>query len=180
MNASSTCAGSRSAPAFRCEDVAKRLVDYGFHAPTMSFPVPDTLMIEPTESEGKRELDRFCDAMIEIRREIAEVEDGNGDRADNVLKHAPHTHALLLGDWTRPYSREKAFFPVKAVGARQILAAGGPGRQRVRRPQPGVHLPADGGIRGSGRVSCRREGSHNWPRLRGRPGAARPSELSNR
>ncbi len=81
MNASSICAGSRSAPALSVEDVAKRLVDYGFHAPTMSFPVVDTLMIEPTESEGKRELDRFCDAMIEIREEIAEVEEGKADRS---------------------------------------------------------------------------------------------------
>ena len=93
------------------EDVAKRLVDYGFHAPTMSFPVVDTLMIEPTESEGKREIDRFCDAMIAIRREIAEVEEGKADRLENVLKHAPHTHALLFTEWTRPYSKEKAFFP---------------------------------------------------------------------
>jgi glycine dehydrogenase len=95
------------------EDVAKRLVDYGFHAPTMSFPVVDTLMIEPTESEGKRELDRFCDAMIEIAKEIAEVEQGKADRADNVLKNAPHTHRLLLGDWKHPYPKEKAFFPLK-------------------------------------------------------------------
>ncbi len=95
------------------EDVAKRLVDYGFHAPTMSFPVVDTLMIEPTESECKRELDRFCDAMIEIRKEIAEVEEGNADKLDNVLKNAPHTHKLLLGEWTHPYSKEKAYFPLK-------------------------------------------------------------------
>ena len=95
------------------EDVAKRLVDYGFHAPTMSFPVVDTLMIEPTESECKRELDRFCDAMIEIRKEIAEVEEGKADKLDNVLKNAPHTHRLLLGDWKHPYSKEKAFFPLK-------------------------------------------------------------------
>ena len=95
------------------EDVAKRLVDYGFHAPTMSFPVPDTLMIEPTESESKRELDRFCDAMIEIRKEIAEVEEGRADRQDNVLKNAPHTHRLLMGEWKHPYSKEKAFFPLK-------------------------------------------------------------------
>ncbi len=95
------------------EDVAKRLVDYGFHAPTMSFPVVDTLMIEPTESEAKGELDRFCDALIEIRREIAEVEEGRADRQDNVLKNAPHTHRLLLGDWKHPYSKEKAFFPLK-------------------------------------------------------------------
>jgi glycine dehydrogenase len=95
------------------EDVAKRLVDYGFHAPTMSFPVVDTLMIEPTESEGKRELDRFCDAMIAIAGEIAEVEKGKADRADNVLKNAPHTHAELFGEWTHPYSKEQAFFPLK-------------------------------------------------------------------
>jgi len=95
------------------EDVAKRLVDYGFHAPTMSFPVVDTLMIEPTESEGKRELDRFCDTMIEIRKEIAEVEEGKADKLDNVLKNAPHTHRLLLADWKHPYSKEKAFFPLK-------------------------------------------------------------------
>ncbi|HUF45879.1 MAG TPA: aminomethyl-transferring glycine dehydrogenase [Aestuariivirgaceae bacterium] len=100
------------------EDVAKRLIDYGFHAPTMSWPVPETLMVEPTESESKRELDRFCDAMIAIRAEIAEVEAGRADRADrdqNVLKHAPHTHHLLMSDWTRGYSRETAFFPLKAV-----------------------------------------------------------------
>jgi glycine dehydrogenase len=95
------------------EDVAKRLVDYGFHAPTMSFPVVDTLMIEPTESEPKKELDRFCDAMIEIRKEIAEVEEGKADRTDNVLKNAPHTHRLLLGDWKHSYSKEKAYFPLK-------------------------------------------------------------------
>ena len=97
------------------EDVAKRLVDYGYHAPTMSFPVADTMMIEPTESEGKRELDRFCDAMIAIRREIAEVEEGKVDKADNVLKNAPHTHGLLLGDWKHPYSKEKAYFPLKEL-----------------------------------------------------------------
>ncbi len=95
------------------DDVAKRLVDYGFHAPTMSFPVPDTLMIEPTESESKRELDRFCDAMIQIRREIAAVEEGKADAEDNVLRNAPHTHALLLeGSWSKPYSKQEAFFPL--------------------------------------------------------------------
>jgi glycine dehydrogenase len=96
------------------EDVAKRLVDYGYHAPTMSWPVPETLMIEPTESESKRELDHFCDAMIAIRGEIGEVEAGTADRQNNVLKHAPHTHHLLLQDWDRPYSKEKAYFPLKA------------------------------------------------------------------
>ena len=100
------------------DDVAKRLVDYGFHAPTMSFPVPDTMMIEPTESEAKRELDRFCDAMIKIRAEIAAVEAGEVDAEDNLLKNAPHTHHLLLdGDWQKPYSKEEAFFPLTALRA---------------------------------------------------------------
>jgi glycine dehydrogenase len=98
------------------EDVAKRLVDYGFHAPTMSFPVPDTLMIEPTESESKRELDRLCDALISIRNEIADVESGKADKEDNLLKNAPHTHHLLLqGDWPHPYSREAAYFPLHTI-----------------------------------------------------------------
>ena len=94
------------------DDVAKRLVDYGFHAPTMSFPVADTLMIEPTESENKRELDRFCDAMIAIRAEIAAIENGEADAEDNLLKNAPHTHRMLLAQtWEKPYSPEQAFFP---------------------------------------------------------------------
>jgi glycine dehydrogenase len=98
------------------EDVAKRLVDYGFHAPTMSFPVPDTLMIEPTESEAKRELDRLCDALIAIRGEIADVESGKADRENNLLRNAPHTHHLLLqGDWTHPYSKEEAYFPLHTL-----------------------------------------------------------------
>jgi len=98
------------------DDVAKRLVDYGFHSPTMSFPVAGTLMIEPTESESKRELDRFCDAMIAIRAEIQAVEDGAMDAQDNPLVNAPHTHHLLLADdWPHPYSREQAFFPLKEL-----------------------------------------------------------------
>jgi glycine dehydrogenase len=97
------------------EDVAKRLVDYGFHAPTMSWPVPDTMMVEPTESEAKDELDRFCDAMIAIRAETAGIERGEADPGNNPLRNAPHTADLLIAEWTRPYSREKAFFPVAAV-----------------------------------------------------------------
>ena len=92
-------------------DVAKRLMDYGFHAPTVSWPVAGTMMIEPTESESLEELDRFCDALIAIRAEIAAVETGTADRADNVLKNAPHTAAMITGDWTHPYTREEAAHP---------------------------------------------------------------------
>ena len=93
-------------------DVAKRLMDYGFHAPTVSWPVPGALMIEPTESESKAELERFCDALISIREEIAEIEAGTADRQDNVLKNAPHTVEMVTqSDWCHPYSREKAAFP---------------------------------------------------------------------
>lgn len=98
------------------EDIAKRLMDYGFHAPTVSFPVAGTLMIEPTESETKEELDRFCDALIEIRNEIREVEEGKADKENNVLKNAPHTAAVVTADsWNRPYSREKAAYPLPYV-----------------------------------------------------------------
>ncbi|HEX4922630.1 MAG TPA: aminomethyl-transferring glycine dehydrogenase, partial [Bdellovibrionales bacterium] len=98
------------------EDVAKRLMDYGFHAPTISFPVAGTMMIEPTESEAKPELDRFCDAMISIRNEIREVEEGRMDPKDNPLKNAPHTaETLTKENWTHPYSRQKAAFPAPHV-----------------------------------------------------------------
>ncbi|KRS11488.1 glycine dehydrogenase [Roseovarius atlanticus] len=93
------------------DDIAKRLMDCGFHAPTMSWPVAGTLMIEPTESETKAELDRFCDAMLAIREEIRAIEDGEMDRENNPLKHAPHTMEDLVRDWDRPYSREQACFP---------------------------------------------------------------------
>jgi glycine dehydrogenase len=98
------------------EDVAKRLIDYGFHAPTLSFPVPGTLMVEPTESEPLVELDRYCDAMIAIREEIRQVERGAWPRDDNPLKHAPHTaEALLKADWPHAYSREQAAYPVASL-----------------------------------------------------------------
>ena len=97
-------------------DIAKRLMDYGFHAPTVSFPVPGTLMIEPTESEPKHELDRFCDAMISIRAEIGQVESGELDKLNNPLKNAPHTAVVIAADnWERPYSRQKAAFPLPYV-----------------------------------------------------------------
>ena len=95
------------------QDVAKRLMDYGFHAPTVSFPVAGTMMIEPTESESKDELDRFCDALISIRKEIQAIVDGSADPADNVLKNAPHTAEEVAADaWTHPYSRERAAYPL--------------------------------------------------------------------
>lgn len=104
--------GFRQTAGIEAEDVAKRLIDYGFHAPTVSFPVAGTLMIEPTESESKDELDRFCDALIAIRQEIEDIAGGSADRDDNVLKNAPHTMAMIASDaWTHPYSRSKGAFP---------------------------------------------------------------------
>jgi glycine dehydrogenase len=98
------------------EDIAKRLMDYGFHAPTVSFPVAGTIMVEPTESESREELDRFCEAMIGIRKEIAEIEEGRANAQDNVLKNSPHTaEALASSDWKHPYTREQAAFPSSAT-----------------------------------------------------------------
>ncbi|MEE2980796.1 MAG: aminomethyl-transferring glycine dehydrogenase [Pseudomonadota bacterium] len=98
------------------DEIAKRLVDYGFHAPTMSFPVADTLMVEPTESEAKRELDRFCDAMIQISQEVADIESGKADADNNLLRNAPHTHHLLLtSPWSHPYTKEEAYFPLHSL-----------------------------------------------------------------
>jgi glycine dehydrogenase len=106
------------------EDVAKRLIDYGFHPPTMSWPVAGTIMVEPTESEAKPELDRFCDAMIAIRQEIREIEAGNADRENNLLKNAPHSAATLLQDnWDRPYSRERAAYPTAWTRDNKFWAA---------------------------------------------------------
>ncbi|MBP6394778.1 MAG: glycine dehydrogenase (aminomethyl-transferring), partial [Giesbergeria sp.] len=108
----------KDSSAVMAEDVAKRLIDYGFHAPTLSFPVPNTLMVEPTESESLAELDRFIDAMIAIRAEIALVENGTWPRDNNPLKNAPHTAASLLvdeADWQRPYSRALAAYPLAAL-----------------------------------------------------------------
>ncbi len=97
------------------EDIAKRLMDYGFHAPTMSWPVAGTLMIEPTESESKAEIDRFCDAMIAIRQEIRRIEEGELDRGNNPLANAPHTLEDLMEEWARPYPREEAAYPVSSL-----------------------------------------------------------------
>ncbi|KAF3982634.1 MAG: aminomethyl-transferring glycine dehydrogenase [Methylococcales symbiont of Hymedesmia sp. n. MRB-2018] len=105
------CRSFKKSADITVDDIAKRLIDYGFHAPTVSFPVADTLMIEPTESENQVEIDRFCDALISIREEIKEIETGKADKKINVLKNAPHTHFLLIETWQMPYSKEQAFFP---------------------------------------------------------------------
>ncbi|MHA8056633.1 aminomethyl-transferring glycine dehydrogenase [Aquirufa nivalisilvae] len=115
------CRPFKASVGIEAEDIAKRLMDYGFHAPTLSFPVAGTLMIEPTESENKEELDRFCDALLSIRAEIQEIEDGQADKLNNVLKNAPHTQSVvLIGEWNRPYSREKAVFPLAYVKANKF------------------------------------------------------------
>jgi glycine dehydrogenase len=106
------CRGFEDSANIKVEDIAKRLMDYGFHAPTMSWPVPGTLMFEPTESESKAELDRMCEAMIHIRGEIRAIEDGRADRTDNPLKHAPHTAlAVTADDWSHKYPRRQAAYP---------------------------------------------------------------------
>ncbi len=103
-------------------DIAKRLMDYGFHAPTVSFPVPGTMMIEPTESESKAELDRFCDALIAVREEISELEEGKAEIGNNVIVNAPHTAAMVINsDWAFPYSREKAAYPLEFVKANKFF-----------------------------------------------------------
>jgi glycine dehydrogenase len=118
-------------------DVAKRLMDYGFHAPTVSFPVPGTLMVEPTESEPREELDRFCEAMVAIRQEIQAVIDGTADRRDNVLKHAPHTAAAVSADeWPHSYSRQQAAYPLPFVRARKFWPSVG----RIDNPYGDRHL----------------------------------------
>ncbi len=118
--------GLKKSSGIEVEDVAKRLMDYGFHAPTISFPVPGTLMIEPTESESLQELDRFCQAMISIRHEIAAIEEKRVDPLDNVLKNAPHTiEALLTAEWRHPYTREEAAFPAPWVRERKFWTSVG-------------------------------------------------------
>ncbi len=136
------------------EDVAKRLIDYGFHAPTMSFPVAGTFMIEPTESESLTELDAFCDALIAIRAEVDKVGSGEWDAADNPLKNAPHTAEMLIaGEWKHPYPREDGGYP-GGTGARRPASGRAKYWPPVRRidsaygdRQPGLRLPAAGGVR---------------------------------
>ncbi|MCO4772116.1 MAG: aminomethyl-transferring glycine dehydrogenase [Deltaproteobacteria bacterium] len=115
------CRGFKSSAGISVDDIAKRLMDFGFHAPTMSWPVTGTLMVEPTESESREELDRFIDAMITIRAEIQAIEDGTSDADDNALRHAPHTAASVSGDaWTHPYPREQAAWPLPWVRDRKF------------------------------------------------------------
>jgi len=116
----------RQSAGIEVEDIAKRIIDYGFHPPTVSFPVPGTLMIEPTESESKEELDRFCDALISIREEIRDVEQGTQPRGNNLLTNAPHTLEDVIGDqWDRPYARERAAFPAPWTRAHKVWPAVG-------------------------------------------------------
>ncbi len=116
------------------EDIAKRLMDYGFHAPTLSFPVVDTLMVEPTESESKTELDRFCDAMISIHGELQQIKNGQFDKLDNPLKNAPHTAVEVIGDWQHAYTREQAAYPLSSIRANKfwpsVKRVDGPGGDR--------------------------------------------------
>ena len=126
------CRGFQAEAGVMVEDIAKRLADFGFHAPTMSFPVAGTLMIEPTESEPKSELDRFCEAMIAIRAEIAAIAAGKLDRVDNPLKNAPHTAREVMADhWSHAYTREQAAFPAPFVRGSEILATGCSGGQCI-------------------------------------------------
>jgi glycine dehydrogenase len=135
--------GLKETSGVMAEDVAKRLMDYGFHAPTLSFPVVNTLMVEPTESETLQELDRFIDAMIAIREEIRLVENGSWPQDNNPLKHAPHTaDSLLGGEWNRPYSREVGAAQAQRWLARRIRGPiGHSGLPPRPRPGPPQHLP---------------------------------------
>ena len=136
-------------------DVAKRLIDYGFHAPTVSFPVVGTLMVEPTESEDQAELDRFCDAMIHIREEIEAVATGKRDANDNVLKNAPHTAASVMSaDWKHSYIARGSGLSAAVREGAEILAGGRQDRQPVRRPQSVLHVPADRGDIGTRLNPC--------------------------
>ena len=140
------------------DDVAKRLIDFGFHAPTMSFPVAGTLMVEPTESESLAELDRFVDAMLAIREEIAQIERGEVAHDASALAHAPHpAEDVLVADWDRPYTREQAAYPLPSLRHGEVLATGQPHRRWLRRPQPHVRLSPAGGVRRLSRRSGVRE-----------------------
>ena len=124
-----------------CADIARRLMDYGFHAPTLSFPVHETLMVEPTESEPKAELDRFMEALVQIKRECEEIRDGKADAEDNVVKMAPHTAAEAAADvWLHGYGREKGGLSAEMDPRKQVFPLCVEDRRRVWRPQPAMHL----------------------------------------
>ncbi len=147
------CRGFQAEAGVMVEDIAKRLMDFGFHAPTMSWPVAGTLMIEPTESESKAELDRFCEAMIAIRAEIAAIAAGKLDKADNPLKHAPHTAADVDGERVDACLFARAGGVPAALGrCGEILAAREAGGQCLRRQESGLHLRTAGGLRAGGGV----------------------------
>ena len=155
------CRGFAAEAGIQVEDIAKRLQDYGFHAPTMSWPVPGTLMVEPTESEPRAELDRFCEAMIAIRAEIAAIADGQADRSDNPLRNAPHTAEELTAEtWRHPYSRRQAAFPLRRQRRGEVLAPGQARGQRLWRSEFGMHVRArgvvccGGGVKATARGLC--------------------------
>ena len=129
------------------EDVAKRLIDYGLHAPTMSFPVAGTLMVEPTESEDLGEIERFCEAMIHIRSEIDRVAAGEWPADDNPLVNAPHTAEMLTRRLAASVHARGRLLPGAGPAPHEVLVAGAPHRGRVRRPAPRRHLPAGDGVR---------------------------------
>ncbi len=158
----------------KIDDIAKRLMDYGFHAPTMSWPVPGTLMIEPTESESKAELDRFCDAMIAIREEIREIEEGRADRErQRAQERAAHDRAAHRRRVDATVFAREGGLPRAVAAGTQVLAVGRPDRQPLRRPPPGVHLlwmtgcftPSHSEQR-SGEQEIRRSGEREAARLR--------------
>ena len=139
--------GITKATGVTVDDVAKRLIDYGFHAPTMSFPVAGTLMVEPTESEDLAEIDRFIEAMIAIKGEIDAVGAGRWPAEDNPLRNAPHTARSLTEEWDHPYTRAGGGVPGRGRPDLEVLGSGATDRRRLRRPEPGVRLPAGGGLR---------------------------------
>ena len=157
------------------DDIAKRLIDFGFHAPTMSFPVAGTLMVEPTESEDKAELDRFVEAMVDDPRARSRRSPrGEYDRTDNPLRNAPHTLAMLAGEWERPYPRTHGGLPGDGPGRAAVPQPGPPDRPGLRRPQPGLRLPAARGVRRARLHGARGAGNGSVPararRRTGRPG----------
>ena len=148
--------GIKEATGITAEDVAKRLVDYGFHAPTMSWPVPETMMIEPTESESQAELDRFCEAMIAIREEIRAIEQGRADRAGQPAQARPPHRRPAAGRLDPPLpARSRPSSPPPATQDDKYWPPVAPGRQRLRRPAPGVQLPAAGGVPAGGGVGAK-------------------------